>query len=51
MTLAVTDFAVVMPEIFLLTMACLVLVIDVYLPETMRNLTYQLSQHQTRMYL
>lgn len=44
MTLAVTDFAVVMPEIFLLTMACLVLVIDVYLPETMRNLTYQLSQ-------
>jgi NADH-quinone oxidoreductase subunit N len=44
MTLTATDFAVLMPEIFMLSMACLILVIDVYLPESLRNLTYQLSQ-------
>ena len=31
-------------EIFLLGMACIVLVVDVYLPERFRRLTYQLSQ-------
>ena len=31
-------------EIFLLGMACIVLVVDVYLPERYRRLTYQLSQ-------
>ena len=31
-------------EIFLLGMACVVLVVDVYLPERSRRLTYQLSQ-------
>lgn len=33
-----------LPEILLLTMACLILVIDAYLPEQLRNLTYQLTQ-------
>ncbi len=32
------------PEIFLLTMACLTLVVDVYVSERYRLLTYQLSQ-------
>ena len=31
-------------EIFLLGMACIVLVVDVYLPERFRRFTYQLSQ-------
>lgn len=42
--LATTDLATVAPEIALLTMACLILVIDVYLPEQLRDLSYQLSQ-------
>lgn len=33
-----------LPEILLLTMACLILVIDAYLPEQLRNLSYQLTQ-------
>ncbi|OQW93499.1 MAG: NADH-quinone oxidoreductase subunit N [Beggiatoa sp. IS2] len=43
-TFATADLAILTPEIALLTMACLILVIDVYLPETMRRLTYQLTQ-------
>ncbi|OUD15060.1 NADH-quinone oxidoreductase subunit NuoN [Thioflexithrix psekupsensis] len=38
------ELSVLAPEIFLLSMACLILVIDVYLPERLRDLTFQLSQ-------
>ena len=34
----------VIPELFLLTMTCLILVADVYLPERYRLFTYQLAQ-------
>jgi len=33
-----------LPEILLFTMACLILLIDAYLPKQMRQLTYQLTQ-------
>ncbi len=39
-----TDIITLLPEIFLLTMACFILVVDVYLPEKLRHLTYQLAQ-------
>lgn len=42
--LATTDLATLAPEIALLTMACLILVIDVYLPVQWRDLSYQLVQ-------
>ena len=38
------DFFPAVPEMFLAAMACLVLVVDVYLPERYRPFTYQLSQ-------
>jgi NADH-quinone oxidoreductase subunit N len=38
------DLAVLLPEIVLATMACLILVMDAYLPDKRRNLTYQLTQ-------
>ena len=38
------DFLPAAPEIFLLTMACLTLVVDVYVTERYRLLTYQLTQ-------
>jgi NADH-quinone oxidoreductase subunit N len=41
---ATAELAVLAPEILILTMACLILVIDVYLPERLRHLTYQLIQ-------
>lgn len=44
MTLESLNFAIALPEAFLLTMACLVLVIDVYLPDEKRNFSYVLSQ-------
>jgi len=37
------DFVHITPELFLLTMACVVLVVDVYIPEAYRAVTYQLS--------
>ncbi len=43
-TFAMADLGVLAPEILLLTMASLILVIDVYLPERMREFTFQLSQ-------
>lgn len=43
-TFTPTDLTILLPEITLLTMACLTLAIDAYLPQTMRNLTYQLAQ-------
>ncbi|MCW9015101.1 MAG: NADH-quinone oxidoreductase subunit NuoN [Gammaproteobacteria bacterium] len=44
MTLELLNYAVAWPEIFLLTMACVVLVADVYLDDENRNATYLLSQ-------
>jgi NADH-quinone oxidoreductase subunit N len=44
MTLESLNIAIALPEIFLLSMACLVLVVDVYLPQEKRNFTYVLSQ-------
>lgn len=44
MTLESLNIAIAIPEIFLLSMACLVLVVDVYLPQSKRNFTYLLSQ-------
>lgn len=38
------DMITLSPEIFLLTMACFILVLDAYLPEKLRQLTYQLAQ-------
>jgi NADH-quinone oxidoreductase subunit N len=39
-----TDLMTVMPELFLLTAACVVLVVDVYLPDHYRLFTYRLAQ-------
>ncbi|MBE9560672.1 MAG: NADH-quinone oxidoreductase subunit NuoN [Proteobacteria bacterium] len=44
MTLESLNIAIALPEIFLLSMACLILVVDVYLPAEKRNLTYVLTQ-------
>jgi len=44
MTLESLNIAIALPEVFLMSMACLVLVIDVYLPNEKRNFTYVLSQ-------
>jgi NADH-quinone oxidoreductase subunit N len=38
------NLALLLPEILLLSMACLILVIDAYLPKNMRYLTFQLTQ-------
>jgi NADH-quinone oxidoreductase subunit N len=44
MTFATIDLITLLPEIFMITMACLILATDAYLSDQMRNLTYQLSQ-------
>ena len=44
MTFESLNFAVALPEIFLCAMACVVLMVDVFLPQKKRNLTYVLSQ-------
>ena len=44
MTLDSLNIAVTWPEIFLLVMACLVLVVDVFIDDKRRNMTYLLSQ-------
>jgi NADH-quinone oxidoreductase subunit N len=44
MTFESLNTAIALPEIFLLTMACLVLVVDVFLPKAKRNFTYVLAQ-------
>ncbi len=44
MTLESLHVAVAMPEIFLLIMACLVLVVDAFLPEGKRGFSYILTQ-------
>jgi NADH-quinone oxidoreductase subunit N len=38
------DFTPALPELFVLVMACLVLVVDVYLPPPRRSISYGLSQ-------
>ncbi|MDM8569739.1 NADH-quinone oxidoreductase subunit N, partial [Thiotrichales bacterium HSG1] len=44
MTIASLNIAWLLPEILILTMACIILVIDAYLPKQLRNLTYHLTQ-------
>jgi NADH-quinone oxidoreductase subunit N len=44
MTLESLNVAIALPEIFLVSMACLILVVDVFLPQQRRNLTYVLTQ-------
>lgn len=44
MTLDMLNYTVAWPEIILLTMACLVLVVDVYLKDENRNVSYVLAQ-------
>ena len=44
MTFDALNIAITWPEIFLLTMACVVLVVDVYIDDNRRNLSYSLSQ-------
>jgi NADH-quinone oxidoreductase subunit N len=44
MNFAWHELLVILPEIFLLFMACAVLILDAYLPDKLRNLSYQLTQ-------
>ena len=44
MTLDMLNYAVAWPEIFLLIMACVVLIADVFTPDEKRQSTYHLSQ-------
>jgi NADH-quinone oxidoreductase subunit N len=44
MNFVAPDFMPVLPEIFVLTLACLVLVIDVFLEQGQRHITYGLAQ-------
>jgi len=44
MTLEMLNLSIAVPEIFLLALVCTVLVVDVYLKDDSRNITYVLSQ-------
>lgn len=44
MTLEMLNLSIAIPEMFLLALACTVLVVDVYLKDERRNVTYVLSQ-------
>ncbi|MFZ1326840.1 MAG: NADH-quinone oxidoreductase subunit NuoN [Candidatus Contendobacter sp.] len=44
MNFVAPDFMPVLPELFVLTMACLILVIDVFLGQSQRHVTYGLAQ-------
>ena len=44
MTFTSPDMVPAAPELFLLAATCAVLVVDVYLPERLRLLTYHLAQ-------
>lgn len=44
MNFVAPDFMPVLPEIFVLTMTCLILVIDVFLEQRQRHITYGLAQ-------
>ena len=43
MTVALSEFAPLLPEIFILTMACAVLIIDLYLTDKNRHISYLLA--------
>lgn len=44
MTFAIPDFMPVIPELFVLGMACAILVIDLFVPQNRRDITYVLAQ-------
>ena len=44
MNFVAPDFMPVLPEIFVLTLTCLILVIDVFLEQRQRHITYGLAQ-------
>ncbi len=44
MTLAPNDFVVLMPEIFVLSMTCVILVLDLFLQDSERVISYWLAQ-------
>ena len=44
MTLEMLNLSIAIPEMFLLALVCTVLVVDVYLKDERRNVTYLLSQ-------
>lgn len=44
MSFQIPNFAPALPEIVLLTMTCVVLIVDLYLPKGRRNVTYLLTQ-------
>lgn len=44
MNFVAPDFMPVLPELFVMTMACLVLVVDVFLEQRQRHITYGLAQ-------
>lgn len=44
MNFTLPQLSIALPEIVLLTMACLILIVDVYLPERLKALTYYLVQ-------
>ncbi|MFP4162007.1 MAG: NADH-quinone oxidoreductase subunit N, partial [Ectothiorhodospira sp.] len=44
MTLDLPDFAPVLPELVVMLMACAILVIDLFLPQERRHITYGLAQ-------
>ena len=44
MNFAMPDFTPVVPEMFVLGMACFILVVDLFLKESQRNVTYYLTQ-------
>ncbi len=43
MTIELTEFLPLLPEIFLLSMACIILIVDLYLTDESRAITYTLS--------
>ena len=44
MVLTLSQLSIALPEIVLLTMACVILLVDVFLPERLRYVTYMLVQ-------
>ena len=43
MTISITEFAPLLPEIFMLTMACVILIVDLYLTNENRYISYILA--------
>ena len=44
MTIPMSDFMPLLPEIFVLSMACIILVVEAFVGEQRRNISYVLSQ-------